>query len=333
MHRDNILYYLNKILNDEISHAELREFIEICIRISLFILNKKHHSLKKIFADNSIGFDDAAVDSVAPLFIENDSYNLTNIKRSLLSWQKDIAGEADAHFFIFKVITKRTNQTVHQILREIDPLFGKLLKNILYKSAKFGYKKVNYAGKTYLIDSDKVEITGKVITGAEFENIPIKIFGVKNIPDMAEIFNYISNHTNYFPAIPVNGLVIRLKNIYHIADSNEVVKDNFHTDLEIKSSVEKSLTVISGKINEMYIQKGILTRGEADLLITVIKEISVDIMDGGVRYGLESYLLPHFKELSKKEIREKYRNILDYLVRLLKKEIFKEFDNGNFPKS
>ncbi len=332
MSRGNLLYYINKIQSDEISHAELREFIEICISISLFILNKKHHSLKKVFADQGVGFDDAAVDAITPLFIKDDSLDLTGIHRSLLSWHKKIITEADAHFFVFRIIANRTEQTVRLILFEIDPLYGRILRNIVYKSGALGYKKVNYAGTTYLLDLHETEITGKVINEDHFDNIPLHIstdkFGI-NLPD---IFNYIKNHTNYFPAIPLNELVVRLKNIYRDLNFNEIEMDNFRVDLEIKYSVEKSLAAIYNKIEVSYIKKGILSIEEGDVLKSALKEVSVDLMDGGIQHGIEVYLEPYFIHLTKTEIREKYRNILDYLIRMLKKEIFKEFDSNNFPK-
>ncbi len=332
MVRGNILYYINKIKEDAISRVELREFIEYCIRISLLILYKKHHSLKKVFAERGVGFDDAAVDAITPLFIIDDSLNLTGIKRSLQRWHKEINSEADAHFFIFKVISKRTEQTVKEILFEIDPLFGSILRNIIYKYAALGYKKVNYAGTAYILDINETEITGEVISEDQFDKIPLHIPTNNFSPDFPAIFTYIKNHTNYFPAIPLNELAARVKNIYLELNFNETSIENFRTKFEIKNSVEKSLSVIYNKIDEMYIQKGILSRSEGDIFETVLKEVSVDLMDGGVQYGIEAYLQPHFNDLTKLEIRQKYRNILDYLIRLLKKEIFKEINTSNFPK-
>lgn len=333
MQRENILYYIQRIRDDAITHIELREFIEICIKISLYILNKKHHQLKKLFSVNGIGFEDAAVDAIAPLFIKNDSLNLTKITQSLNNWHNEINTESDAHFFIFKVVTRRTEQIVNEVLSEIDPLFGRLLKNILYKAKSLGYKKVYYSGIAYLIHSSNLEVIGGIMPSEQFCNIPLNIYCNKLSLDLAEIFIYIKNNTNYFPAVPLNLLIEKVKYFYTSIEFSEVEKSNPHTILETTNSVEKALSVIYNKIDKKYIQKKILNFDEGQAMKFALKEISRDLMDGGMQRGLEHYLSVHFSCLDKDQIKGNYRNILDYLIRLLKKEFIKEFKNINFPNS
>lgn len=330
MQRENILYYIQRIQRDEITRIELREFIEICIKISLFILNKKHHRVKKLFDNNGIGFEDVAIDAIAPLFIKSDSFDLTRIKHSILNWHKKILTESDAHFFIFKVITRRTDQTVNEILSEVDPLFGRLLKNILYKSKKLNYKKIYYSGIAYLVDSPPSNVQGGIISEVQFNKIPINFSHNDFNLDLPSIFDYIKKNTNYYPAIPINNLVVRVKSFYTNVELIELDKSNAQSALEIKSALEKSLSFICTKIDKKYIQNNSITPEEGESLKKALNEISWDIMDGGIQRGLEQYLIPYFENLNKDDLRKKYRNILDYLVRLLKKEIYKEFNN-KFP--
>ena len=326
MLKNGTLFYIRKIQKEEFSYIELREFIEFCTEISLFLLKKNHQNIKKRFDNNNISFEDVAVDSITPLFIKDDYLNVTGFKFALNSWRKEIINEADAHFFVLKVITKKTSQTVNSILGEIDPLYKKLLKNISYQSYKLGYKKAYRSGIAYLIDPGSYKRNGKIVTDEHFEQIPLNIPKDKISVNICDVFAYLKNNTEYISAIPLNKLILRLKNIYVNLLESKPGEDNIQLVLEVKFSIERALNSTLNKLEKSYVNKEILSEFEADIMKKALLEVSSDLMDGGIQPGLENYLLPYFDNFSKNDVALKYRNIFDYLIRCLKKEIYKELD-------
>src|SRR3972149_527188 len=77
---------------------------------------------------------------------------------------------------------------------------------------KGGYKKVSHFGKRYIIQSTCDEIKGKAIDQDSFEKLPTVLFQNRKTL-LGDIFTYLENGTEFFPAIPLNALVIRLRNL------------------------------------------------------------------------------------------------------------------------
>lgn len=331
LQRNKILYYLKLIQDKNIPHSKLREFIEICIRISLYILNKKYYHLRDIFSSAGVNFNEISVDAVAPLFINSSEINLTGIEHSIIKWQKPFISESDAHFFIFKVISKRIDQTIQDLLKEVDPIYGKLLYNILYKAKKLGYKKVVYCGESYLIEADKEKITGNVIDKIQFEMIPLKLSSGKLNIDIESIISYIKKNTDFFPAIPITFLISRIKRIYSRIILNSNDSGNVQFFMEVKTAFDNSLKIVSKKLTDTYVRKEILTKSESELIKKALRDIAIDLADSGSKSCLEDYLTSYFTNLSRNEIKDKYHNILDYLVKLFKKEMIKEINGIKFP--
>ena len=60
---------------------------------------------------------------------------------------------------------------------------------------------------------------------------------------------------------------------------------------------------------------------DGELLKKALADIAEDIKNGGVSPGLHKYLQEYSKELSKEEYYQKFHNILEYLLKLMKNEI------------
>ena len=331
MNRENLLPYIEKIESGEIKKAELREFIEICCRIGVSCLNKKYHKHKKLFAQNGITFIDIAVDAVTPLFIINENLNLIEIKKSLLNWGNKITKESESSFFIYSIVWKRVDQTINQILAEVDPLYNKILNNVLYLIRTNKYKKIYLLGQAYLVESEYSKILGSLITDKELNEIPIHL--IKNRFDNAlnNIFDYITNHTKHFPAIPLNYFVNRIKNLY----TNEIItldyiENNNESSIYISQILNDSLTKLNLFIEKNYVDKHKRSQTEGEIFKKVIKDIAIDLSDGGLNRRIEEYLMPYLTSLTNEELKLKFHNILDYLYRLLKKDLINALGQNKF---
>ncbi len=322
MYREKLLPYLNKIESGEIKRSELRELIEICCRIGVACLNKKYETHKKIFSTNGISFLDVAVDSVSPLFITNENLNLLEINKSLLNWENKITTESEAAFFIFSIIWKRVDQTVSQILSEIDPLFNKILNNILIAAKANNYKKIYSFGQSYLVETETKKISGSLISEQEFNEIPLQFVNYKYEEIIKRIFDYLKNMTNHSPAIPIRYIINRIKNLY----INEIItldysENHYESLIYINQLINDTLEKMNSLIDKNYIEKNKLSKTEGKIFKKVIKDIAIDLTDGGSNRGIEEYLAPYLTNLTNHELKDKFHNIFDYLYRVLKKDL------------
>ncbi len=330
MERENIFKYVGKIKSGEITRSELRELIEHCTSIALSILDRKYAKLARIFSINGYSFEDVAVDSITSLFIIHNKIEMSGIKKSIDNWKNEIATPANADFFIFTLVSKRVEQTLTKFLREIDPMFGKILKDLEYPSKVNGYKKIYYLGQVYLVEAKNPVINKELIDDANFDQIHINYLNkLKFVTE--DMFNYLKNHTDFFPAIPLNLLVLRIKQAYAALLYKEPDPADIQIAYEINNALNNSLRTIFDKLNDQYVKKEILSAADGELFQKALIDIASDLKDGGIKRGLEEYLLPYYQGVSKEKLRERYHNIFDYLIRLLKKEIIKELNNTTFP--
>ncbi|MCL5031123.1 MAG: hypothetical protein M1480_19125 [Bacteroidetes bacterium] len=326
-----LLTFLNKINTGKINRSEMREFIEICCKIGVICLNKKYHKHKTFFSINGISFIDVAVDSISPLFVVNETFNSTEINKSLATWGKKISSEREASFFVYSVVWKRVDQTVNQILAELDPLFGKILTNIIYHVKQNGCKRIYYFGQAYLVETGNAKITGTLIDEHEFNDIPVEL--IKNTYDkiIKDLIDYIKKRTNHFPAIPLMNLATRIKNLY----ANQTVlldfiEENHEFSIYINQILKESLERMDSFIDINYVAKGKLSDSEGEIFKIALKEIAIDLTDGGISHSIKDYIIPHFADFNNHEVKDKYHNILDYLYRLLKKDFKNAIEHPEF---
>jgi len=322
---EEISYYnfLRKLCNGEYNQREINNFVEQLFKLTLSYIRFRYNKIKRVAELNYNTIEDIAVEAIAPLFQRsNDTQNFA-ITDEIRKWNPPIESEDSAKFFINKLIAKRVEQHISFMLRESDPFFSRILDSLNYIIRKTGYCKTNYLGKIYITENGNSEIIWKVISVEEFENIPAVLLNDRK-KLFSAIFNYLRTETDYFPAIPLNELIIRLKHINgtgYLAPNNT---NEFADKMEINEFVKRGLKKTENKMKEVYLNKGKLTQNEYESFRSALKTMAEDLQDGGINRGLFLYLQPYFSEITDEEYQDKYHNILEYLLRLLKEKIAEE---------
>ena len=331
MHRERLLHYIEEIKSGEIERANLKQFIEICLEIAVTYLNSKYYKYINSFSQIGLTFKDISIDAVTPLFISKNSRNLTGFQKSLSLWRKEIDSESNASFFVHKLIWKRIDQTVVTLLSEIDPVSSKLLKNVIYNAKNNGYKKAKYFSQICLVE-DCIHIIDKpVISKEDFSKIPLSYFkgSLNNV--IAKLFDYVKTLPQYFSAIPVNLFVAKLKLLYYENTSEpKLYEEQFEILIGIDNLINSSIKKTFSKIRVDYVLKNKLTEQEENYFQLAMMDIVRDLKDGGMNCGIEEYLKPYFSNTPVKDLRDRYHNIFDYLIRMLKKDIAAGLESEQF---
>ncbi|MBW7843516.1 MAG: hypothetical protein H3C40_12400 [Ignavibacterium sp.] len=301
----------------------INNLVEICFKIALSHLRFNYKKVHRIILRDEISLEDIAIDSITSLFERDQMGCFKNILEPFNSWQPPIKTEEEALFFLTKLVQKRADQHISHLLRESDPLFSKLADSVNYLLKKYSYRKTSYFGTIFIINSLTENISGKTIPIEEFEKLPAKLFTEKkNL--LQNIFLYLNSETSYVSAIPFNALIHKLKELntalYNISESTTEQNDN----IEINSIVAQALNKTIQKLDDTYISKEKLSMDEGEKFRKALMDISRDIKDGGVNPGLYKYLLAHIQALDEETYKQKYHNILEYLLKVLKQNIADE---------
>jgi len=289
----------------------------------LALLNKKYQTDFSNLLYLGLTFQDFAIDAVTPLFIQDKSGELP-IRKALLSWDKEINDEASAYYFLSKIIGNRIEQEIARKLKEADPFFGKILRSVNHLVETNRINKVSWFGVAYLIEKGQNEITQKPIEPEFIESLPAKLFIDANEKIISSLFSYIKTETEFFPVIPLNALIRKIKQVngsFLQQRSSESTEEHFEEELNVESVVSDSLNAVKDRLAKLYLGKGKLNDNETEVFKKVLVELSNDLKDGGISRGLYEYVKPHMIDLSKEDFYKRYQQTLDYLLRLLKKEI------------
>lgn len=318
-----LTFLLNQLKWNNASSQLNRELIYFCSNIALRILRNKFQSNIGQFPQQVLTIQDLATDAITPLFIKDKSGELP-IRKALLNWDKEINDEAAAFFFLSQIIGIRVEQEISKKLKEVDPFFGKILRSINHLVETNKIKKVSWFGVVYLVEKGQYEITQKPIEPEFIENLPALMFVGTNEKIINNIFLHIKTETDFFPAIPLNALIRKIKQVngsFLQQRSSETKEEHFEEELNVERVVNESLNIVNDRLDKFYLGKGKLNVNETAILKEVLIDLSNDLKDGGISRGLYEYINAHMVELSKEDFYERYHQTLDYLLRLLKKEI------------
>lgn len=257
---------------------------------------------------------------MAPLFCKNKNEEPFPIIKEFQSWQPPIQTEDDALFCLQKIISGRVEQYISKMLKEQDIFFAKILDSVNYLIKKNGYKKVSYFGKRYIVQSTCEEIKGKVIDQDSFDKLPCGFFQNRKTI-LTDIFDCIKKETEFFPAVPLNALVLRLRTLNDNILKTRDVTSNTSLNFDVNEVVNLGLSCAIEKLEGSYTSKGKLNECEREKLRQALEDMAEDLKDGGINRGLYEYLKPHLRSMEKDEYQIKYHNILEYLLKVMKNTI------------
>ena len=314
----SILDIFEKLEKNILSRKELNYLIKKSYLISSAFLKSKYGSKIAIPQKN---FEDIAMDAIVPLFTEKSNGKI-GLLNSLQKWQDKIVNESDADFFLSSVIWRRVEQTVSKELKENDPIFAKILKTLNTCIKNCDLKKVRYFGTVLVVQDKEFLIERKIIDEINFNLIPENIFGLKQLKLFNRLFDYLENETKFYPAIPLNLLVKRIKIFYTSSYFSNSTSSNSEDNFILDDIVKDALDDVKEKMEVYYVRNNKLNKTDADYIYGALGNISRDILNGGIHDSLYVYLSDYDPNLSKDDFYKNYHPIMNYLLKKLKNNIY-----------
>ena len=322
-----LLNILFRIKNNSYSDSDLNGLANYCINLSVHYLNKKHLSFFSSRNNSLEKVEDIAVDSITPLFVTSGSEDSIGLQKSLSQWNKPIEDEGDADFFINRIVWNRTEQTIVSLYKQNDPFFAKIYKTITTCISENNFKKLSFLGTNYIVSESDEKLSGDLISQAYFENLPDSLFFKKQSTLISGLLNYFDKHTQFFPAIPLNLLIKKIKYL-SLRDYNESSideRDNLELILSLKPAMNICLEEVRIKLDN-YRTQNKLSDTEYKCFLNVFNNISDDLMNGGGLISLYEYLLIEMPELTRKLFYKKYHRPLSYVFELFRSHVSEQLE-------
>ena len=314
------LSFLEKIVDNNFSFHEVNFIIESSYKIALHYLNQVNLKIQKIILVDEIPLEDIAIDAIAPLFTRNEENEFYILKNTFRSWLPPIKTEEDALFLFNTIIANRVEQHITLLLKEADPFFAKIFESINYYFSKENLKKINYFGTIYIVEDENLNINKNLIKPHDFDSLPGDLFIDKKLL-FKNIFIFLKENSEYYPAIPLNSLVKKIKKInaanYIVNELTEEATDF----VELEELVNLGLLSAKDKLKSFYLIKGKLSNEEVDFITKALADMADDLRNGGIQHGLFEYLNPYNQPLTRADYQSKYQNIIEYLLKVMKNTI------------
>ncbi len=320
---------LELLKQNKVSHQVIGSLYSLCYKISLKTITKKYSTGNHIFINNETTIENIAADAIAPLFSSTGTEKIIGIKRSLDQWEKPITNEANADFFIHKIVWSRVAQHITKLLKETDPVFKKIHSSLKHFVDKNDYNRIHYFGVVYITEFNNKSILGCVVPSGEIESLPGDYFKGGFDTVLESIFRYIENDTGYFPALPMNALVRRLKAINNNDLYNPLaglVIPHYGESMDIDQNIDISLKQIYGKMNNYYAKSEKIDESILETYRLVLIDVANDFKNGINGRSLYDYLKFRMKDLSRDEFYNEHHSQLNYLINLFKKAIIDKID-------
>lgn len=319
----DILPVLNCVRNGDniLSDANLKALIELSHLFAMQFLNHKYHRDREKFTTMGYSFSDISIEAITPLFIENKKANKLALIRSFKEWQSPIATEEQAQFFLNKLVVNRVEKELVRIYKEADPFFAKIHDSLSYICEKRGYHKKLFFGSVFIFNNFSQFENKKFIPADEFENLPGDLFSGKLFEIVENLFDYLKTNTNYIAALPANVLIKKIKHglILDLIDIHTVDDNPIDELLDVHKIVNDAREKTLNKLYTAYKYK--LDSNELKIFESAITNIAVDLQNGGLTSGLYEYMKDRMENLTRQTFYKKYHSTLDYLQKILKKEI------------
>jgi len=249
------LDYINLLKQNDVSHRTIGYLYNRCLRIAITTLAKRYSVTNHTFLNVDTSIESIASDALISLFICSKPGEPINLLKSITNWEKPLENEEDAEFLVHKIVWKRIAQHVTVLLKEADPFFKKIHSSLKHYIEKNDYNRITYFGIIYITEAQNKKIVGKVISSDEMEKLPDELFYCKHEEIFSNAFRYIENNTDFFPAVPLNALIRKLKYIKwneHIVPVELSSLPYFEEKMDINTIVANSLNQIYRNLDESY---------------------------------------------------------------------------------
>lgn len=324
---------LTDCLGDSVERSALKRLIKKCHSMALAYLRMKAAS-NKLYMIRGERLEDLAWDFIAELFEKNDNGRLIRLQEYFDETNFEDLSHSDLIIELRKLVFTKVEDNIFRAVGEKDPSLRKIIRNLKLAIRDNNCEhRVCYEHGYIIVGKDDVH--NLPIMPSEFMQIRLssRLEEKMQIPDiLIEAIDVLQEQGKYQKRISLVALasVIRLTFV-HFNESTDDQKKQLNADEAlINAEFEKFLNASSEKVRistgYTYIRKGKINRDELDIYMKAAKDIVYDYFnDGKTESSQYEYLKNYMPHLEYEDFRSDNRQVLEYLVKLIRKELVETF--------
>lgn len=329
MKQQSVYFILKQLSNNNFEYKKFNFLVEKVFKIAHMYI---FHNMTRIPSSTTDGHSnkDHAIEAISELFIKNknNSYPICN---SFNNWRPSISNEDETLFFLYKVTSSRVEQYITKSLKEADPISAKILDALNYVIKKSSYKKKHILGKKFICNSENKDLELQIISADDLQLIPSHYFQNTN-KIFENLFNYFGENSESYTAIPINALAARIKQIHSSLHTHEFTPDIIESSIFVDDVIRAGYNSTYSILINSYFLKGKLSEVETEAFKKTLKDLAKDIANGGINPGLFNYFKRHMNSISEEDYLIKYHNKLEYLLKVMRKNIKSILENTELVK-
>ena len=302
--------------------------------IALAYLKKKVSSGNHYILRLTNSLEDLAWDCIADLFERSDENRYVQFENYFSSLQMNELSEAEAQIRLRRLVFSKVNDGLFRNLGIFDMSLSKIIRNLKLAASGADFAVDRKGSDNYIFFDNASEAqTEKPIMPPEFLEIKLtnRLNTTMDTPEVLDevrnIFNSQQLYQNKYPVVQM-AKVIR-NSFVHLHDNEKkftIYKDPLLRKEKLSEYLQQSLDHCKECFNETYVSKGKINQESFDNYISCIEKILHHhyITESEIGDSYYDHFNDCFSGVSKEEYRHEHRQYLEYMVKLVRKDLLQK---------
>ena len=320
---------LRNCLSNSISKSDLRAVIDRCYTFALAYLRMKA-STGKLYMFHGERLEDLAWDFIADIFEKDTAGNLRVLKVYFAAQNISEIDDQELDIMLRRLVFTKVEDGIFKAVGDSDPSLKKIIRNLKLAIRDEKCEHTVCFQEGYLI-VERADEKSLPVMPSEFMKIKLasSINGNMQIPEiLVEVIDALQGQTKYQKRFSLVSLAIIIREVYvHFYNHSNIGQDEPKAEVnlikkEFDDLLEHSVEAVKLRTGDNYVERGKISSKLLNAYMNaskkIVKEQLMETFDDNTQY---TYLKKELPDLSYSEFRNKHRQILEYLVKLIRSDI------------
>jgi hypothetical protein len=324
---------LRRCVSNKYDRKDVNRLVLLCHRFAYSYLRMKR-SAGNYFVTGNENIEDLALDFIAELFQKEKDGSLVVLQEYFKDTDLNRCEDSDVKIELRRLVFTKVDDNLFRYYGQKDPSLRKIIRNL-----KLAVKKRNcnhavcYKDGNLIVDEDEPGITS--IMPADFMRMRLcsRLRGEMQIPDiLIQVIDIIRDQDSYrkrFPLVILASIIRESFVILHNDNHKQTIKPVAESNLlksDLDKYIDETVDRIKNEICPRYIKKGKLRQESMDQFLNVATDIvRNDFHEEKHGYSQYDRIKKYNENLEYEEFRKKHRPVLEYLVKLIRRDLINFF--------
>jgi hypothetical protein len=324
---------INRCVSNKYDRKDVNRLVRLCHRYAYSYLRMKR-SAGNYFVIENENIEDLALDFIAELFQKEKDGSLVALQGYFKDKDLNTCTDADVKIELRKLVFTKVDDNLFRYYGEKDPSLRKIIRNLkLAVRERNCSHAVCYRDGFLIVDDD--EPGNATIMPADFMQMRLcsRIQGEMQIPEIIihviDIIREQDSHRKRFPLVILASIIRESFVILHDETHPQNVRSAAESNLlknDLDKYIDDTVERIKNDIGPRYINKGKLQPETIDHFFNAATDIvRDDFSEQENGFSQYDHIRKYDENLDYEQYRRKHRPVLEYLVKLIRKDLVNFF--------